>query len=136
MRVVTDDELKRINRDFLGAKGKRLPFIATYRTYVVVFSIAFATFVAFWVLRVPFSEWTALLYCVVVAYASLLVVRRLQGDVGIVAMFKAAGQEVVVPRSSSPHPRTYRVAAKVPHYSLDAEPRRRWWQRRSRKETR
>lgn len=132
MYIYTDDDLTRINRDYLGPKGRRIPWVASYRTYGVAMTIAVIEFFAFMALDIPFSKWTVLLYFVCVALTIPFVLRRLNGDVSLLAMFRQGWQEVSVPRSD-PKPKTLRVELKVGRFDYNAEPRPRWWQLRARK---
>lgn len=132
MYIYTDDDLTRINRDYLGPKGRRIPWIASYRTYGVAMAIAVIEFFAFMVLDIPFSKWTVLLYFVCVALTIPYVLRRLNRDVSLLSMFRQGWQEMSVPRAD-PKPKTNRIELKVERFDYNAEPRPRWWQLRARR---
>lgn len=128
MYIYTDDDLTRINRDYLGPKGRRIPWVASYRTYVVVGAIALFEFFAFMMLDIPFNKWTALLYFVCVTLTVPAVLRRMNGDVSLVAMFRQGWQEVAVPRADT-RVEARTVQLKVQRFDYTAEPQPKWWQR-------
>lgn len=133
MYVYTDDDLTRINRDYLGPKGRRLPWVATYRNYGVALGVLVGMFALFMAVGIPFNQWTLLLY----GFSSTLVItwfnRRLNRDVSIWAMAKAGWQEVTVPRAPRPVSKAHTVRLQIKRWDYDAEPPARWWQRRSTK---
>lgn len=133
MYVYTDDDLTRINRDYLGPKGKRLPWVATYRAYGVAIGVLVGMFGLFMVLNVPLSQWTVLLYAFLSVLVITWIVRRIQRDVSIWAMAKAGYQEVTVPRATQPAPKTHTITATVKRWDYNAQPAPRWSQRRSHK---
>lgn len=133
MYVYTDDDLTRINRDFLGPKGRRLPFVLQYRTYGVIIGVfVLGWFLLFTIFGLGISQWTLLLYVFVCGLAATAIVQRLKRDVGLFQMFRAAAQEVAVPRETRPRTHHHTVRAEVTLYrSMDDRPapKRRWWAR-------
>ncbi len=129
MYIYTDDDLTRINRDYLGPKGKRLPWVATYRTYVVVGAVATGIFGLFLFLGVPLNQWTVLLYLFLCALVVTYAIRRLNRDVSLYSMFKAGWQEVNVPRAGDERPKSYQIKANVQRFAYDAMPGPYWWQK-------
>ncbi len=127
MYIYTDDDLTRINRDYLGPKGRRIPWVASYRTYVVVGVIALVEFFAYMLLDIPFNKWTVLLYFACVALTIPAVLRRMNGDVSLVAMFRQGWQETAVPRRKT-KVESQRLEANVQRFKYDAEPLPKWWQ--------
>lgn len=137
MYVYTDDDLTRINRDFLGPRGRRLPWVMQYRTYGIIISVYFlGWFVLFQVFRLGFNQWTALLYVFACAMACVSIVQRLKRDVGLFSMFRAAAQEVAVPRAPRPREESHTIHAAIASYdSIDDRPaRKRRWPFRTRAE--
>lgn len=130
MYVYTDDDLTRINRDYLGPKGKRLPWVATYRTYVVSTVIIFAMFGAFLYLRIPANKWTILLWCFLTALIIARYVRQMNRDLSIYAALKGGWQEVTVPRNHPKPPEPLAVGASISRWSYDAQPEPKRWGRR------
>lgn len=135
MYVYTDDDLTRINRDFLGPKGKRLPWVATYRTYGVSIGVFVGVFALFMALGVPVNQWTALLYACTCTLVIAWFVRRMKRDVSIWSMTKAGWQEVTVPRAPRPVSKGHTMRLEIKRWDYDAEPAPRWWQRRPTKTT-
>lgn len=129
MYIYTDDDLTRINRDYLGPKGRRLPWVASYRTYFVALTVLVMLAGVYLLVGIPLNQWTALLYVFVAALLVNYVVRRLTRDVSLWAMFKAGWQEVNVPRPPSDKATTKLITAKVARFDYNAEPEPRWWQK-------
>lgn len=129
MYIYTDDDLTRINRDYLGPKGKRLPWVATYRTYVVVGAVVTGIFAVFMFVGMPLNQWTVLLFLVLCFLASSYAIRRMNRDVSLLAMFQAGWQEVNVPRANNDGPKSHQVKASVQRFDYDATPEPYWWQK-------
>ena len=132
MYIYTDDDLTTINRDYLGPKGKRLPWVASYRTYGITLVVIVAWFVVFLLSGLPLNQWVGLLYVIVVFSTVTYVVRRVRRDVSLWAMFRTGWQEVTVPRAVEPRPESHPVVVTVPRYDYDAKPKPRWWERGAR----
>jgi len=135
MYVYTDDDLTRINRDYLGPKGRQLPWVATYRTYGVLLGTVIGVYLLFLFLGVPFNKWTVLLYLIVTAFSAIGFTRRLRPDQSLWQMVAMGWQEVVVPRDHRPAPTTHHMAVSVARFDYNATPRPRWWQFRQRRNT-
>lgn len=129
MYIYTDDDLTRINRDYLGPKGKRLPWVLPYRVYAVIFLSAFIWFGIGWILQIPINQWTGLLFVFVVAMTVIYVTRRLRRDVSLWAMFKGGWQEVIAPRHPGEKTTPHQVVAhRIQMFPIGAAPTPRWWQ--------
>lgn len=129
MYIYTDDDLTRINRDYLGPKGKRLPWVASYRTYLVALCVVVAVAGVYLLVGIPLNKWTGLFFVLLCALLINYVVRRLTRDVSLWAMFKAGWQEVNVPRPPADTPKTMLIQANVKKFDYDAVPEPRWWQK-------
>lgn len=137
MYLYTDDDLTRINRDFLGPAGRRFPFVLQYRTYFIAAGVAFLTLILlFGIFRLPVDEFTVLLFLTIVGFATGGIVARLKRDVGFVGLVQAGWQEVAVPRAPQPSRNDeHLIRASIPMYaSVDAQPRRRRWQRKQKQQ--
>lgn len=133
MYVYTDDDLTRINRDYLGPKGRQLPWVATYRTYVVVLATIAGMFLLFLFLGIPFNKWTVLLYAASTALATLTFTRRMRPDQSLLSIVLMGWQEVVVPRQPSNSPRKHQIGVSVARFDYDAPAVPRWWEFRQRR---
>lgn len=102
MKIYTDDDLRRIDRTWLGPPNRRLPWIATYRQYVTILLVGMSVFAAMLWLGLPMAQLEWLFVCALVSY---LTVRFIEGnyrdDVGITNNFISAYQEVTTPRDDS-----------------------------------
>ncbi|MGO2933147.1 hypothetical protein [Microbacterium sp.] len=128
MYVYTDDDLSRVNRDYLGPKGKRLPFVLKYRTYGISFAILAAMWGLFVFVGLPVNQWTLLLFFFASALVIIGVVKRLQREVSVLESAIAGWQEVTVPRAEKPNPHAHVVQASVRMRPYDIEPEPRWWE--------
>jgi hypothetical protein len=126
--IYTDDDLNRVNRDYLGPKGRRLPFVATYRTYGVTIAVVVVEIAVFMFVGVPLNQWTGLIFCFCAFLSVTYVIRRLNGDVSIVAMFRAGWQEVTVPRPPTTRAKEHVIHAQVQKFDYDAIAPPRWWE--------
>lgn len=136
MYVYTDDDLTRINRDYLGPKHRQLPWVATYRTYVVVGATIGGMFLLFLFLGIPFNKWTVLLYAAATALAVLAFTRRLRADQSLPSIVLMGWQEVVVPREPTGSPKVHQIGVSIARFDYATQPRPRWWQFSQRRATR
>jgi len=127
MYLYTDDDLTRVNRDYLGPKGKRLPWTAQYRTYGVFIVVAFLLFFGFLMLGIPANKYSIVSYGFILYLSMKAIVRKMDGQVSLWASFKTGWQEMDVPRQ--PRETTQTVGATIKRYGKDEEPDLRWWQR-------
>jgi hypothetical protein len=134
--IYTDDDLNRVNRDYLGPKGRRLPFVATYRTYGVTIAVVVVEIAVFMFVGVPLNQWTGLFFCFFAFLSVTYVIRRLNGDVSIVSMFKAGWQEVTVPRPPTQRAKEHVIHAQVQKFDYDAIAPPRWWELKKRRAAR
>ena len=102
MRIYTDDDLRRIDRTWLGPPNRRLPWVASYRQYVTILLTGMIVFASMLWLGLPMAQLEWLLVCGLVTYFT---VRFIEGnyrdDVGITINFISAYQEVTTPREDS-----------------------------------
>lgn len=102
MRVYTDDDLRRIDRTWLGPPNKRLPWVATYRQYVTIIVVGLTLFAVMLYLGFPMTElafqfvWFLLTYFSVKAFDAYY-----RDDVGILVNGITAYQELSVPREDA-----------------------------------
>ncbi|WP_146081228.1 hypothetical protein [Rathayibacter rathayi] len=129
MYIYTDDDLGRIDRAYLGPKGRRLPFIATYRTYGITVAVLVGVFFLFMMIGLPLNEWTVLLYGLVCTMTVARIIQRMKRDVSIWSMFRAGTQEVTVPRRPRPIPEPHTMTLTIPRLAYDVTPAPRWWER-------
>jgi len=129
MYIYTDDDLTRINRDYLGPKGKRLPWVASYRTYGIATAVLLGMAALYMILGIPLNQWTGLLYFFACALILNYVVQRMNRDVSLLAMAKAGWQEVTVPRAARPNPKDHTLHVAITMHGYDAQPAPTWWER-------
>lgn len=102
MRIYTDDDIRRVDRTWLGPPGKRLPWVASYREYVTILVVAVGVFSLMVYLGFAMSE---LLWLSVWGFATAFIVKAINNhyrdDVGILNNFITAYQEISVPRADS-----------------------------------
>ncbi|WP_460461648.1 hypothetical protein [Arthrobacter pigmenti] len=122
MRVFTDDDLTRIDRTYLGPKGRKIPWTATYRQYGIGFATLALAFGAMVLFGVPINPYTLWAWFFGSIGLSLYIVRRLRADVSLWATFKAAWQEVAVPRDDPAKPTHYDMKICVPIYAAGTPP--------------
>lgn len=100
MRIYTDDDIRRVDRTWLGPPGRRLPWVATYREYVTILVVAVGVFSLMVYLGFPMSE---LLWLGVWGFSTAFIVKAINNhyrdDVGILNNFITAYQEISVPRA-------------------------------------
>lgn len=133
MYIHTDDDLTRVNRDFLGPKGKRLPWVAQYRTYGVTIAMFLVMWGLFVFLGVPVNQWTLLLYVFITALITLRITQQMKRDVSIIDNIRAGWQEVTVPRPEKPAEHEHVVLLRIPVRPYDTPPAPRWWEFRKRR---
>ena len=102
MRIYTDDDIRRVDRTWLGPPGKRLPWVASYREYVTILVVAVGVFSLMVYLGFAMSE---LLWLGVCGFTTAFIVKAINNhyrdDVGILNNFITAYQEISVPRADS-----------------------------------
>lgn len=102
MRIYTDDDLRRIDRTWLGPPNKRLPWVATYRQYVTIIIVALTTFSLMLFLGFAMTELAWLFIWGCLTYFTVKAVNdRYRDDVGILVNFITAYQEMSVPREDA-----------------------------------
>lgn len=124
MYVHTDDDLARIDRTYLGPKGRRLPWTATYRTYGIFFVVGLVMFALLYQAGVNMLNlwgwyWWGLITFLVVRFLN----RRLRSDVGLIANARSVAQEVSVPRDDPRPAKQSDMSLSIPfHADRDAAP--------------
>lgn len=99
MRVYTDDDLRRIDRTWLGPPNKRLPWVATYRQYVTIIIVSLTMFAAMLFLGFNMTElgWQFVCFCLIY-FTVKFINANYRDDVGILINGLTAYQELTVPR--------------------------------------
>lgn len=119
MRIITDDDLTRIDRTYLGPKGKRIPFVATYRQYLIGLAVAALSFGALVLIGVPmWNKYVLVIWGFGAIFLTMFVNRRMRADVTLRDTFRMAWQEVLVPRPQTTvehHP----IHLEIPVYPLE-----------------
>ena len=71
MRVYTDDDLRRIDRTWLGPPNKRLPWVATYRQYVTIIVAGLTPTIAAWLVEATDNIYMPAYYLMIAATVGL-----------------------------------------------------------------
>lgn len=130
MRVQCDDELYRVDRVFLGPKGKPWPFRATYRAYIFWGFLAVGLLVLWRMTGLPWHPLVVLLIPTVTYPVALWIDKKLTADRPVTAEIERIWQELAAPRPAlHPEEFTRRHALKVERWRSDAPPERKWWRR-------
>ena len=128
MRIHTDDELYRVDRVYLGPKGRRVPWRATYRAYgvwlVMVLLIGFVTFQIF-----PINASTVAAAFFSSIFLTIHVMKRLDSDRPLVTLPVMGWHELTAQRPQPQRHERHIVKLRIQRWPAGAEPRRRWWQR-------
>lgn len=102
MKIYTDDDIRRIDRTWLGPPNRRLPWVATYRQYVTILAVGMSVFGFMLWLGLPMTELLWLLVAGMVTYLTVkFIENHYRDDVGILTNFISAFQEVSTPREDS-----------------------------------
>jgi hypothetical protein len=130
MRVQCDDDLYRVDRVYLGPRGKPWPLRATYRGWVMAGIIMLAVLIVWRMIGLP-TPWMVLLG---VAAGSYWLGQRLDrwftADRPILSELGRVFQELAAPRPDlHPEPVTWRHEIEVTRWGPGAPPRPRWWKR-------
>lgn len=127
MLIRTDDEMYRVDRTYLGPKGKRFPFRATYRAYGIWLASTVALSGVLLQLGVPPSLGAALIVPAVAAYLTIRIGRLLDHDRPLRVVAAQMWHEVSAPRQPRPLARTYAVDVRAARWRAGARAPRRWW---------
>jgi hypothetical protein len=130
MIVQCDDDLYRVDRVFLGPKGKPWPFRLTYRGWVVCATLAIVIVIVWRMIHLPWHP-VMLIGAVVVAFlgAQWLDV-HLTVDRPPLAEIERLGQELAAPRPDlNPKPVAISGSIEVPRWKAGAVPDVRWYAR-------
>jgi hypothetical protein len=129
--VRTDDEMHRVDRTYLGPKGRRFPWRATYRAYAVW--IVVTVLLAGLMLEVgaEVSAATVLLLLLASTLVTIRVMKVIDHDRPLLAMGVMCVHEVIAPRPVTPRDKaeTYDVEARVSRWRAGARPAPRWFER-------
>ena len=129
MLIRTDDEMYRVDRTYLGPKGRRFPFRATYRAYgiwlVIVVVLGFGSLR----LGIPVSLASVLLILTAAVWITIKVGLHLDYDRPLRAMVWVVWHEVTAPREPRSEAREHIVAVRARRWRAGALPPLRWWSR-------
>lgn len=130
MDVRTDDDLYRVDRTYLGPKGRSLLIHATYRQWGLFFVVAVILLVCARALDLPVNPMTLLCGVTAAWFIALGISKRLTYDRPLFAEMVRLGQELIAPRPNlNPQPETHKVVVSVPVWTYGARPNPRWWAR-------
>lgn len=102
MHITTDDDLTRIDRTYLGPKGKRIPFVATYRQYAIGLAVAALSFGTLLLIGFPmWNKYLLVLWGFGSIFVTMFVNNRMRADLTLRDTARMAWQEVLVPREPS-----------------------------------
>jgi hypothetical protein len=129
--VRTDDEMHRVDRTYLGPKGRRFPWRATYRAYAVWIVVTVLLAGLMFKMGVDVSAATVLLMLTTSILVTIRVMKAIDHDRPLCAMGVMCVHEVIAPRPLTPRDRakTYEVEAGVPRWRAGARPEPRWFDR-------
>lgn len=128
MYFFTDDDLRRVDRTFLGPKNKRLPLVLTYRQWGVAFTYIGLVWIAFMWLGIPFGKYQLIVAGFAIVFLCVYTFRRMDGSVSLWAAFKTGWQEVSVPRKKT-GAKQYEVKAHILRYSSSDRRVKKWYHR-------
>ena len=130
MRIQCDDELFRVDRVFLGPKGKPWPLRATYRAYVLWGFLAVGSLVLWRMIGLPWHMLVLAAIPIVTYPLATWIDKKLNADRPFLSELWRAWQELVAPRPAlHPEPFTRVHGLKAERWKADAPPARRWWSR-------
>jgi len=130
MIVQCDDDLYRVDRVFLGPKGKPWPFRLTYRGWGLCGGLTVVIIVVWRLLHLPWHA-VFLVAAVIVAFlAAQWLDHRLIVDRPMVAEVERLAQELTAPRPDlDSRPVVVSASIVVPRWKQGAVPDARWWRR-------
>lgn len=134
MLIRTDDEMYRVDRTYLGPKGRRFFFRATYRAYGIWLVTAVMLSLLLLRLGVPVNAVSVLLAFSASVYVTIRIGRHLDHDRPLRAMVSQVWHEVNAPRE--PRLGTARsvvVGVAARRWSPASPVPRRWWDIKRRK---
>lgn len=128
MRIQTDDELYRVDRVYLGPKGRRVPWRATYRAYGVWLAMVLLVgIVTFQILPINASTVAAAFFSSI--FLTIHVMKRLDSDRPLITLPVMGWHELTAERPRPPRPERHIVKLHVQRWAAGAQPRHHWWQR-------
>jgi hypothetical protein len=131
MLVKCDDELYRLDRVYLGPKGKPLPLRLTYRAWSMLAGLMFVMITVWRRLGLPWNLMMFLLLAAGCYFVAGWLDRLLTSDRPLFSELQRIVQEIFAPRPTLENTAMVYVAAvRVPRWSAVARPAPRWWQRR------
>lgn len=131
MMVRTDDEMYRVDRTYLGPKGKRFPFRATYRAYGIWLTVVLLLAAALLRLGVSASFGSVALTLAGAIYLTIRIGKHLDADRPLRAVVTQLWHEVTAPREPRQMSTAYDVTARAPRWRAGATPHVPWWRRLS-----
>ncbi len=129
MRIQCDDDLYRVDRVYLGPKGKPWPFRSTYRALGFAAGLAGIGLIVW--RAIGFSQDpVVVLGLLAVSYVGAQVIdKKLTVDRPIIGELQRIWQELVAPRPDlTPKPLTTAMTANVTRWGPQAKLANRWWQ--------
>lgn len=131
MMVRTDDEMYRVDRTYLGPKGRRFPFRATYRAYGIWLTVVLLLGAALLRLGVGASFGSVTLTLAGAVYLTIRIGKHLDADRPLRAVVTQLWHEVTAPREPRHASTAYEVTARAPRWRAGATPHVPWWRRLS-----
>ncbi len=128
MRIQCDDDLYRVDRVFLGPKGKPWPFRATYRALVLTAGLLFLGVTVWRAVHLPFN--TVILVAIGIgAYLGAQALdKRLTVDRPVLGEAQRIWQELTAPRPDvNPRAVTTRLTVDIPRWGPGAHPAKKRW---------
>ena len=120
MRLVSDDDIKRIDRRYLGPKGKLLPIRTTYRNWGIMITAVVMVLFVWLYLGLPVNQWSITIGAFLTVWVTIIVQRYLVDEVTIFSSIKMLANE-----ARSPHeehlgkPEHIFLAMSIPTFSSD-----------------
>lgn len=142
MRVRLDDDLYRVDRTYLGPRGKPLPVRATYTQWALFFGVLAVSGIGLRLLRLSMGPTfglllTQLVVWVLACWAVAWYLRRfMTADRPLIDELMRIGQELTARRPAKPRTQHVRMVASVQVWEPWSEPaprwhlRLRWWAQR------
>lgn len=127
MRVQCDDELYRVDRVFLGPKGKPWPFRATYRAYVFWGLLTLAWLLIWRLIGLPWHVLVPLVLATLGYPTAIWIDTKLTADRPIWSELERIVQELLAPRPDlKPTSTTQIQKLKVQRWPVGTAPADRW----------
>lgn len=127
MQIRTDDEMYRVDRTFLGPKGRRFPWRATYRAYGLWFVLVVLLGGAMLKLGVDINLTSVVLLLAASVLGTQRLMKGINHDRPFLAVAAMCAHEVAAPRplTRRDRPEEYLVTTRASRWRAGAEPKRR-----------